>query len=514
MTGTKRRVEVLCLTYGEPEENLFWPQFQYSLSILNRLTRRVAPIPKFVTPLLAARRGLIRARTFREKNWNSPLEKISERQAEVLGELLSEMRPECDFNVRVLREFRPPYLPEVLATLEETPPDDLLIIPLYVAESDFTTGISRTDFETFHRSRNGGHSLPGPKYALGFGFDERFAKAMADFIMRYCESHGWTGEKLRESALILGAHGTVVTLPPGMNSGAQETGNLFRLVRRELKDRFGWVRVGWLNHELGGMWTCPSVETSALEAQKRGFRKVVYFPFGFVGDNGESMVEGRDQLAVAEWEEMLYLECPNEDRDFLRAMAEIAAERLNDAPEDWEHVGRGNAIYERPEMPAEPGTPGQLKANGPALAALAGIFWTVLGAWLTFRAVEAFLLIEAGPAFAIPLGVGLLVAWYKGTRILGPLAMKNLKRLRRIPQPSPLYAMFSRGSWILAAFFAGVGIAMRVMPLAPGVRAAILLGVGLAMLTGAAYYVRHFHESRPLTETPPARSGMEEPAKT
>ena len=40
-----RREEVLCLTYGEPPEHEWRPQFAYSLSILNRLTRRVAPIP-------------------------------------------------------------------------------------------------------------------------------------------------------------------------------------------------------------------------------------------------------------------------------------------------------------------------------------------------------------------------------------------------------------------------------------------------------------------------------------
>ncbi len=498
MTAGKRRVQVFCLTYGEPEENEFWPQFHYSHSILNRLTRRVAPIPKFVTPLLAARRAVFRMRTFREKNWNSPLEKISERQGEIVKKFLEGMHPGVEFDVRVLREFRPPYLPEILETIEKDPSDDILVLPLYVAESDFTTGISRTDFETFHNRKKGEHPLPGPKYVTGFGFDERFADAMADFIVRWCDSHGWEPEKCRESALILGAHGTVVTLPPGMNSGAQETGNLFRLIRKRLKDRFGWVRIGWLNHELGGMWTCPSVEVSAEQAQKRGLKKVVYFPFGFVGDNGESMVEGRDQLAVVEWEEMLYLECPNEDHDFLRVMAEMAAERLDGPPEEWEKIGRGNPVYERPEMPAERGTPGPLKADGPVLAGLACTFWAVLGVWLTVRGVEAFLLIEDAIALALAGVVALWIGWYKGSRILGRLAVKNLKRLRGIPQPSPLYRMFSGTSWLLVAFFACVGISMRFLPMADSVRGAVLLGVGLAMLTGVGYYLRHFRESHPL----------------
>lgn len=494
----KRRVLVVCLTYGEPEENRWKPQFDYSLSILNRLTRRVAPIPRFVTPLLAARRALIRAKTFEEKGWNSPLERISEEQAQVVRELLAEREPGTEFDVRVVHEFRDPLLPEVLRTLEHDPPDDFLLLPLYIAESDFTTGISRTDLETYHRSKRGANPFPRPKYIVGFGFDERFAGAMADFIVRQCEKNGWTAEQMRASALILGAHGTVVTLPPGMNSGAQETGNLFRLIRRELKDRFGWVRIGWLNHELGGMWTCPSVETAAEETHKRGLKRVVYFPFGFIGDNGESMLEGPEQLAVVEWEALLHLPCPNDDREVLGVVAEMTLERLRGDGEEWNAVGRGNPAYERPEMPADRGEPGPLKANAPTLAALACAFWAAIGVWLTWRGLEAAFGAATPFAVGLALGFGAFIGWYKGTRVLGKLALKNLKRLRGLPQPSPLHHMFSRASWIVILFFTCVGISLRFVPMSLGVRGAILTGVGSAMLVGAAYYVRHFRLARPI----------------
>ena len=497
-TTRKRRVQVYCLTYGEPAENIFAPQFEYSLNILNRLTRRVAPIPRFVTPLLAARRARIRCQTFNEKGWNSPLEKISDQQAAILEQQLRELRPDIEFTVEVLREFRPPLLPEVLEKLETDPPDDIIVMPLYVAESDFTTGISRTDFETYHNRKKGANPLPGPKYVIGFGFDERFADAMADFILRQCEKRGWDEAKCRESALILGAHGTVVTLPAGMNSGAQETGNLFRLIRKRLKDRFAWVRVGWLNHELGGMWTCPTAEESAGQAQERGLKKVVYFPFGFVGDNGESMLEGRDALAEYEWEDMLYLPCPNEDRPFLRVMAEMASERLDQPGENWETIGRGNPAYERPEMPAPREESGFLKFTGPTLAVLACLFWSAIGVWLTARGVIAGLETESTAVFVLAAIFGALIGWYKGSRILGKLAVKNLKRLRSIPQPSFVTKMFSKPSWIVIAFFACVGVSLRFVPMPLGLRAAILMGVGSAMLVGAAYYVARFRESIPI----------------
>lgn len=494
----RRRVKVFGLTYGEPAENDFSPQFTYSHLILNRLTRRVAPIPKFVTPFLAARRARIRCRNFRARNWHSPLDAISEEQMRILGRMLTEMRPDTDFDVELVREFRPPLLPDILERLAAIPPDDILVLPLYVAESDFTTGISRTDFANWYHQRRTAHRLPGPKYVVGFGFAERFADAMADFIWSYCRANGWSEEKCRSTVLILGAHGTVVTLPAGMNSGAQETGNLFRLIRRRLKDRFGWMRIGWLNHQLGGMWTCPAAADSAREAYEKGFRNVVYFPFGFIGDNGESMLEGRDALAEFNWDDLLYLPCPNSDEGVLRVMAEMAIERLDGPPENWETVGQGNPAYERPEMPAPPGKPGFLRFNGPVLAACAGVFWAAIGVMLTARGVISTMAAESATAMAAAAAVGAFIAWYKGTRILAKLAVRNLQRLRGIPQPSPLIAMFSKPSWLVIAFFVAVGIGLRYVPMAAGVRGAILLGVGGAMLVGAATYVRHFRMSRPI----------------
>lgn len=494
----RRRVHVFCLTYGEPAENDFAPQFEYSLNILNRLTRRVAPIPRFVTPLLAARRARIRCATFRELGWNSPLEGISARQGEILGELLRERRPDVDFDIEVVREFRPPLLPELLDRLAPDPPDDILVIPLYVAESDFTTGISRTDFESWHRKRRGVHRMPVPRITVGFGFDERFADAMAGFVWQYCADNGWSEEDCRGAALVLGAHGTVVTLPAGMNSGAQETGNLFRLLRKRLGGRFGWMRIAWLNHELGGMWTCPSAEDSVREAHERGFRRIVYFPFGFVGDNGESMLEGRAALDAFEWDAVLYLPCPNGDRGVLAAMADRAVERLDGPEEEWDSIGRGDARFERPEMPALPGQPGLLRFSSPVLATCAALFWALVGVMLAWRGWDLARGLDGGGELWWPLAFAALVTWAKGQFILAKLARKNLRRLRALPQPSPLSAMFSRASWIVIGFFVCVGVALRFTPMPDGLRAGILLGVGGAMLVGVASYLRNFRAASPI----------------
>lgn len=497
----RKRVEIFCLTYGEPSEHRFVDQFAYSLSILNRLTRRVAPIPRFITPLLAARRGLIRVHTFRERGYNSPLEKISQAQAEKVQQFLSQMRPSIDFHARMVMEFRPPYIWKHLAELAADPPDELILLPLYMAESDFTAGISRTDLTRYHREHGARNPLPSPAYVSGFGFDERLGSVLAEFIANNCRANGWDDARCAQSALILGAHGTLQFPPAGINSGARETLYLFGLIRKHLKDRFRTVRVGWLNHKIGGKWTFPAVDESAGECWEQGIRNVVYFPFGFMGDNAESQCEGKDALASFQWEQLLYLPCPNDNNAFCRFLAEKTLERLDEPMrEEWDQLeqgGRRDLIQK--ERPARRGEPGILSFNGPALAVMGIAFWFLVGAMLMVRGVHQFEKAhDAPPALLLScVAAALLIGFYKGLYILGKLMRNNLRRLRGIPQPSPLHLLFSKPTYFIIAFFMALGISLRFTGIHPAIYGAILAGVGLALVFGAVIGVLHYRESVP-----------------
>ncbi len=495
----RRRVEVFCLTYGEPEENEFFPQFYYSVAILNRLTRRVAPIPKFATFLLAARRARIRKNDFEEKGYHSPLEPITEEQARRIEEILRRKRPGVDFRARMVREFRKPYIPEVLEKLRNDPPDDMVMLPLYVAESDFTTGVSRTDLARFHREKNGEHNLPGPAYVGGFGFDERIGKVMADFVWRFCQESGWDEEKCRDSALILGAHGTLQYPPEGINSGARETLYLYGQIRRHLKDRFRTVRIGWLNHTIGGKWTFPAADESASEVWEKGIRKVVYFPFGFFGDNNESQNEGKDALAEFAWDDLLYLPCVNADEEFCEVMADMILERLDDPyREEWEEIEHGGRrdLIQRPR-PAIAGRPGPLNFQAPVLASFAIGFWFLAAGMLFYRGWHKSVDIESSFAMGLTVFSALIIGWLKGTCILGPVVSKNLRRIRRLPQPAFLFRFFSKLTWIFIFCMITLGIALRFAGISAPVYTAILWGVGLGLAIGGLVGARNFRQAMP-----------------
>ncbi len=496
-----RRVEIFCLTYGEPAEHAFRAQFDYSLSILRRLTLRVAPIPKFVLPLLAARRGLIRVKNFKERGYHSPLEGISAAQAAKVEAILRRKRPDVEFHARMVMEFRAPYIWEHLDKLRADAPDELVILPLYMAESDFTGGISRTDLGDYQRQTEGRHGLPQPAYLNGFGFDERMGAVLAEHVWKHCIDGGWTPEKCRESALILGAHGTLQFPPAGINSGARETIFLFGLIRKHLKDRFKTVRIGWLNHSLGGKWTFPAVDESAKECWDQGLRHVVYFPFGFMGDNAESQVEGRDALAKFQWEDMLYLPCPNDADAFCEVLADKVLERLDDPMrEDWNRIEQGGRrdLIQR-ERPARRGEPGALSFSGPTLAKIGIGIWLAVGVMLLVRGTLVMHLMKehVGWTLGLYLFAAIFVGYFKGSRIMDRVMKKNLRRLRTIPQPSPLYRVYSKPTYFVIVFFMALGMCLRFAGLYPPLYASILLAVGVAMVWGAVTGIRNFREAIP-----------------
>ncbi|MCB2154390.1 ferrochelatase [bacterium] len=493
-----KRVAVLCLTYGEPAQLDWRSQYEYSLSILNRLTRRVAPIPKFITPLLAARRGLIRKKTFTEEGYHSPLEPISDAQAKALKEQLSAKRPGVEFDLRVVCEFRPPFIWTVLDELKKNPPDEIILVPMYVAESDFTSGVSRTDLENY-RDSGKANNLPAPRYVLGFGFDKRAAKVWADFVWKKIQEANWSKEKLSESVLILGSHGTLQFPPEGINSSARETRYFYGQIRSHLKEHFRDVRIGWLNHALGGQWTYPEVAEAGQESHDRGIRNVVYFPFGFMADNAESQLEGRQQLGDCEWDDLLYLPCPNDDPEFMELLSTMVLERLDGPAGDWKTIGQGTPELIQKERPAMPGTNGPLNFGGPTLAIFAAIFWTLLAAFLVARGILLGLgSLEPG-WFAAASAAAVLVGALKGGTVIRKMAMNNLKRLKRIPQPSPLYKVFSIPTWIVVLFFGSLGMVIRFTHFLPdALRSFILIAVGLALFVGAFYYFRNIKLAVPL----------------
>lgn len=311
------RRHVVLVTYGEPPEPTFGTQLKYSWRILLGLTRAVAPIPIFLVPLIALSRARFRTKLWKGENYRSPLEPITRNQSTGLAEALRALAPGEDWQVHVAYEFRDPLLADQLDRLPAG--ESVTVVPMYVADSAFTHEISRTT--ALRRAAN----RPAPLHVLPALDPETFAAIAADHILAEIQRLGAGGP---DWTLVLAAHGTLLEPPKPIATGREETEQVAAAITRRLSGRFGAISIGWLNHVYGGRWTEPAADVALAQLAQAGFKRIVYFPFGFMADNAESQLEGRVALRTRAWLEAYHLPCVNDSPALAEALARqvLAAE--------------------------------------------------------------------------------------------------------------------------------------------------------------------------------------------
>ncbi|HPA47398.1 MAG TPA: ferrochelatase, partial [bacterium] len=311
----------ILVTYGEPEKNSVPIHYDYSKRILKRITQKVAPIPDYAIPVIAAWRAVSRYLSWRKYGYRSPLNEITMRQGESLESHLKEKCPSVQWNVHVALQFMPMFLPEILYGILEAVPDRVLVIPMYVPRSDFTSGLCDEDFEIF-REKYG--NLPDSVKRLDpIEQRDKLADVMVEFVKHEMVNRGLNSASAKGRALILGAHGTVISPPPGIrDTGFADTDALGKVLLDQLHPYFDSCSIGWLNHRVGGEWTSPSLEAAVLEMRGNGIEEFVYFPFGFLADNEETLLSGRQVFADLNIENVIHLPCLNDDTAFIELLAE------------------------------------------------------------------------------------------------------------------------------------------------------------------------------------------------
>ncbi len=321
---------VVLLTYGEPPTPEFGAQLKYSWRILLGLTRTVAPIPKPVLPIIALMRARARKKLWTEERYRSPLEPVTNSQADALQRALGSPGNEVDWRVHVAYEFRDPLLTDVVDALPAEEAVD--VVPMYVADSSFTHGISRMTLREWEKSRGG---RAAPVRVLPPLEEGDFAALSARFVERELDARGIGGS---DWALVLAAHGTLLEPRKGIETGRAATECVAAGLSERLGPRFGLVINGWLNHKFGGRWTEPAVDEALARVAAAGLRRVVYYPYGFYSDNAESQLEGRIALRAEAWGEVVHLPCLNDDSAFIEALARHIA-RSADGVKDYFTIG-------------------------------------------------------------------------------------------------------------------------------------------------------------------------------
>jgi protoheme ferro-lyase len=307
---------VVLLTYGEPPVADFVAQLRYSWRILLGLTRTVAPIPLPLLPIIALSRARSRTSLWRTEDYRSPLEPITEAQAGELARVLAAREPGTTWRVTVAYEFRDPSLTRVLDAVPAGEPAD--VVPMYVTDSAFTHALSRTTLEAWLRARFPG-GRPAPACVLPPLDEQQFAELSARHVLDELAKQGVQPDGTW--ALMLAAHGTLLDPPRPYETGRLATERVCAAIAKRLAPHFGMVTNGWLNHVYGGRWTEPPADVALRAIREAGYRRVVYYPYGFMADNAETQLEGRIALRGEPELQPMHLLCMNESAALLGALA-------------------------------------------------------------------------------------------------------------------------------------------------------------------------------------------------
>ncbi|MEL6939070.1 MAG: ferrochelatase [Cyanobacteria bacterium J06598_1] len=292
-TATEDRVAVLLMGYGEVES---YEDFaNYNEQALNLLTAKFAPVPTWVYPPLAKLLAMFDLHEWSHQHGNfvSPHNAIFEDQRAGIETCLKQRWGD---RVEVFKAFNfcAPHLPEqVLETIKAQGFSKLLIYPLLVVDSIFTSGIAveQVNDALTKLAGTGEHWLKGTRYIPSFYNQERYIDLLARMVEEKIEQQLAVAHLPSQTGIILLNHGCPHKAK-GFTSGIDESQKLYDAVREKLIYKYPLISIGWMNHDTPLIdWTQPNMEVAGQNIIDLGATALVMMPIGFATENHETLLD-------------------------------------------------------------------------------------------------------------------------------------------------------------------------------------------------------------------------------
>ncbi|MCT7957828.1 ferrochelatase [Laspinema palackyanum] len=335
------RVAVLLMGYGEVES---YDDFaNYNEQALNLLTAKFAPVPSWIYPPLAKLLAIFDFHEWSHQHGKfiSPHNAIFEKQREGIEH---ELQHQWGDRVKVFKAFNfcAPHLPEqVLTQIKAEGFDKLLIYPLLVVDSIFTSGIAVEQVNLALEKLSEGESenwVKDMRYIPSFYNQPAYINLMAQMVEQTIAAE-LTGEHFASQiGIVLMNHGCPHKAK-GFTSGITESQALYDAVRDKLIERYPLISVGWLNHQTPLIdWTQPNATLAAENLIQLGAKAVVFMPIGFATENHETLLDVHHIIHDLEkrHSDVSYIQmpCVNEQPEFLKMVAEWANPLIEDLLSD------------------------------------------------------------------------------------------------------------------------------------------------------------------------------------
>jgi ferrochelatase len=334
------RVAVLLMGYGEVEH---YEDFaNYNEQALNLLTAKFAPVPTWIYPPLAKLLAIFDLHEWSHQHGNfiSPHNAIFEQQR---AGIEAELKKTWGERVKVFKAFNfcAPHLPDqVLAQVKAEGFDKLLIYPLLVVDSIFTSGIAVEQVNQALTKLSDGaeHWLKGTRYIPSFYNEPDYIDLLAQMVEDKIRDHLAVAHLPSQTGIILMNHGCPHKAK-GFTSGIRESELMYEAVREKLINKYPLISVGWLNHDTPLIdWTQPNTTLAAQNLMDLGATALVFMPIGFATENHETLLDVEHIISALRRKrpDVTYVQmsCVNDRPDFLKMAANWANQSIKDLLEE------------------------------------------------------------------------------------------------------------------------------------------------------------------------------------
>jgi ferrochelatase len=327
---SRDKVAVLLMGYGEVES---YEDFaNYNEQALNLLTAKFAPVPTWVYPAIARLLAVFDFHEWSHQHGNfiSPHNAIFERQR---TKIEHHLQHQWGDRVKVFKAFNfcAPHLPsQVLAQIKAEGFEKILVYPLLVVDSIFTSGIAieQVNEALANYRQTDEHWLKGMRYIPSFYNEPAYIDLLARIVEQEIENKLKSAYLPSEIGIVLMNHGCPHEAK-GFTSGIDESQALYELVREKLIHRFPLISVGWLNHQTPLIkWTQPNAELAGRNLIELGAKALVFMPIGFATENHETLLDVEHIISSLQKKyakvNYLQMDCVNDNDQFCRMAANWA----------------------------------------------------------------------------------------------------------------------------------------------------------------------------------------------
>ncbi|RNA64832.1 ferrochelatase [Prosthecochloris sp. ZM_2] len=311
----KQHIAVILAAHGEAETAGFFDNFSMNRHTLSH-AGEVMNLPVPLQLMISVAGGVKNMVQFRKKNFRSPQNEITRKQAGLLAEKLARQTGETEFDVHTSFFVTPPFVEKVV---EETRHYDLqLLIPMAPIDNRLMSGSLELLAER-HRPEAG---RKRPKVMTGFWNDPDLLDVYRDHLFTHASpSHG--------TALVLAFHGTLEKdqqgREPGFHTGSREIATmaaaLQQAVQNDPRNTYQRVEVAYLNHDVGGTWSSPSLQKMLETLRKDNVDTLELFSCGYFSDGTETLLSAKDHVTESGIKKAGFIPCLNESEAFADYLA-------------------------------------------------------------------------------------------------------------------------------------------------------------------------------------------------